>query len=93
LAAAVGTPTVALFGPSNPVKWGPWPKGYAKDKEPYQMVGTQQVGNVVVLQGTGECVPCMEEGCDRHINSMSRCLQELPSQHVIDAVLQLWKIK
>jgi len=27
LAAAVGAPTVALFGPSNPVKWGPWPKG------------------------------------------------------------------
>jgi heptosyltransferase-3 len=77
LAAAVGTPTVALFGPSNPVKWGPWPKGYDKDEEPYRMVGTQHVGNVMLLQGEGDCVPCMEEGCDRHINSLSRCLQEL----------------
>lgn len=78
LAAAVGTPTVALFGPSNPVKWGPWPKGYDKDEEPYRMIGTQHVGNVMLLQGEGDCVPCMEEGCERHINSLSRCLQELP---------------
>lgn len=87
LAAAVGTPTVALFGPSNPVKWGPWPKGYDKDEEPYRMVGTHQhVGNVVLLQGGGDCVPCMEEGCDRHINSLSRCLQELPPSRVIVAI-------
>jgi heptosyltransferase-2 len=24
LATAMGTPTVAVFGPSNPVAWGPW---------------------------------------------------------------------
>jgi heptosyltransferase-2 len=29
MAAAVGTPTVAIFGPSNPVAWGPWPNGDA----------------------------------------------------------------
>lgn len=89
LAAAVGTPTVALFGPSNPVKWGPWPKGYDKDGEPYRMVGTQHVGNVVLLQGNGDCVPCMEEGCDRHINSLSRCLQDLPVRSVITALNDL----
>jgi heptosyltransferase-2 len=27
LATAVGTPTVAVFGPSNPIAWGPWPGG------------------------------------------------------------------
>jgi len=85
LAAAVGTPTVALFGPSNPVKWGPWPKGYDQDEEPYRMVGTQHVGNVVLLQGEGDCVPCMEEGCDRHINSLSSCLQNLSVTNVISA--------
>jgi len=82
LSAAIGIPTVALFGPSNPVKWGPWPKGYDKDEGPYRMVGTQHVGNVVLLQGGGECVPCMGEGCDRHINSLSRCLQELSVESV-----------
>ncbi|MDH2915811.1 MAG: glycosyltransferase family 9 protein [Gallionella sp.] len=89
LAAAVGTPTVALFGPSNPVKWGPWPNAYCKNEDPYRMVGTQRVHNVVLLQGSGDCVPCMEEGCDRHINSLSRCLQELPATRVVVALKEL----
>lgn len=87
LAAALGTPVIALFGPSNPVKWGPWPKGYDQDRNPYEMRGTQRVNNVVLLQGSGECVPCMEEGCEHHIASLSDCLQNLPAARVI-AVLQ-----
>jgi heptosyltransferase-3 len=89
LAAAVGTPTVALFGPSNPVKWGPWPIGYAKREDPYRMIGTQHVGNVLLLQGQADCVPCMEEGCDRHINSLSRCLQEMSAPRVMAALKEL----
>ena len=89
LAAAVGTPTVALFGPSNPVKWGPWPRGYDEGRNPWQMRGTQRVNNVVLLQGGGDCVPCMEEGCDRHIASLSDCLQELPAANVIAALREL----
>jgi len=89
LAAATGTPTVALFGPSNPVKWGPWPMGYNKNSNPYKMKGTQRVNNVIVLQGEGDCVPCMEEGCERHINSLSDCLQNLPSARVIDSLSSL----
>ena len=86
MAAALGAPTVALFGPSNPVKWGPWPKGYAENVNPYRMKGTQRVNNVVLLQGEKDCVPCMEEGCDRHNNSLSECLQTLPAARVIDAL-------
>lgn len=86
LAAAVGTPTVALFGPTNPVKWGPWPDGYNTDSNPYEMRGTQRVNNVVLLQGTGDCVPCWEEGCDRRITSLSRCLQDLPVAEAIEAL-------
>lgn len=91
MAAALGTPSVALFGPSNPVRWGPWPKGYDNDEEPYRMVGTQHMCDVVLLQGKADCVPCMEEGCYRNINSLSRCLQELPSRKVIDALRELLK--
>lgn len=89
LAAATGVPTVALFGPSNPVKWGPWPKGYDADADPWRMHGSQRVNNVVLLQGDDDCVPCMEEGCDRHLDSLSRCLQELPAERVIGALREL----
>ena len=89
MAAALGSPTVALFGPSNPVKWGPWPKGYGEDHNPYQMKGTQCVSNVVLLQGEGDCVPCMEEGCERHNASLSDCLQNLPAASVIVALCEL----
>ena len=92
IAAAVGTPTVALFGPSNPVKWGPWPKGYEEDNNPYQMRGTQRVNNVVLLQGSGDCVPCMEEGCERHIASLSKCLQNLPAANAIASLRDLLNI-
>ena len=89
MAAALGTPTVALFGPSNPVKWGPWPKGYQQDRNPYRMKGTQRVNNVVLLQGEADCVPCMEEGCERHNDSLSDCLQKLPAARVINAIRDL----
>jgi len=87
LAAACGIPTVALFGPSNPVKWGPWPSSRDLIDSPWQMVGSARHGNVMLLQGSGECVPCRLEGCDRHLASWSRCLQEMPAALVVDAAL------
>jgi len=86
IAAATGAPTLAIFGPSNPVKWGPWPKGYDKTAPPFvNHAEVQHVGNVYLLQGARDCVPCHEEGCDRHKGSASRCLDELPANRVIDA--------
>lgn len=89
MAAGLGVPTVALYGPSNPVKWGPWPKGYEQDENPYHMHGSQSVNNVTLLQGEGDCVPCMEEGCEHRLESLSACLQELPAARVIAAVEQM----
>jgi lipopolysaccharide heptosyltransferase III len=89
LAAAVGAPTVALFGPSNPVKWGPWPKGCDADPSPYRFRGTQIVGNVALVQGAGHCVPCLLEGCARHEGSESVCLQMLSASTVIEAAKNL----
>jgi heptosyltransferase III len=85
MAAAVGAPTVVLFGPSNPVKWGPWPKDFPVAVSPWKKHGSQRQGNVFLLQGEGDCVPCLGEGCDRHINSLSDCLQQLPVGRVIEA--------
>ena len=88
-AAALGVPTVALYGPSNPVKWGPWPRGYTRDVSPWRRCGSQRVGNVWLLQGAASCVPCLVEGCDRDIASYSDCLQQLPARRVIAAARQL----
>lgn len=89
VAAALGTPTVALYGPTNPVKWGPWPRGHAPDANPWRRCGSQRVGNVYLLQGLGACVPCHLEGCERNIESASDCLQQLPPARAISAIEQL----
>lgn len=90
LAAATGTPTVALFGPSNPVAWGPWPRS-ADGRTPaaWKMTAPlQQQGNVWIVQGLAHCVPCLLEGCARHRQSRSACLDELPLARVAAAVDQ-----
>lgn len=89
LAAALGVPVVALYGPSDPVRWGPWPANYAQDADPWRRHGTQRVENVILVQGAATCVPCLHEGCDRHIDSLSDCLQQLPAQRVIAAAALL----
>lgn len=94
MAAAVGAPTVVLFGPSNPVKWGPWPKDFPFcENSPWKTKGTQRQGNVLLLQGEGDCVPCYAEGCGRHINSLSECLQQLPADLVIEAARSMLSMK
>lgn len=82
LAAATGIPTIALFGPSNSVKWGPWPKDWSGAESPWPSVGSGQRGNVWLIQGKGDCVPCLLEGCERHLSSYSRCLEEIDVERV-----------
>jgi heptosyltransferase-3 len=90
LAAACGTPTVALYGPSNPMKWAPWPLGYSPgpgERTPYHnRASLQQVGNVWLLQPPDECVPCYEEGCDRKRTAIAWCLERYPEEPVIQAM-------
>lgn len=85
IAAAVGTPTVALYGPSNPVKWAPWPQGHEGSGNPFGRFGSQRSGNVWLVQGVGACVPCHLEGCERRLASDSDCLTGLPVEKVLAA--------
>ena len=89
MAAALGVPTVALYGPTDPVKWGPWPKDHASRSNPWQRLGSQSAGRVRLVQGNATCVPCREEGCERNLESYSDCLIGLPAAKVIAAIREL----
>jgi heptosyltransferase-3 len=85
LAAATGRPTVAIYGPTDPRLWGPWPaQGLGK---PWLAAGSiQRNGNVWLVQNPLPCMPCQLEGCERRLDSASVCLDELPVSRVITAV-------
>ena len=86
LAAATGIKTIALLGPTNPMKWGAWPVDCSHNQgSPWiKKQGRQENDNVILLQGTGHCVPCFEEGCDQHKESLSECLQTFQALRVIE---------
>ena len=89
LAAATGTATIALYGPTDPRLWGPWPaRGLDR---PWDATATvQNRGNVWLIQNPPACpwsiLPCQQEGCERHLDSFSRCLDELTVSQVLSAV-------
>ena len=89
VAAACGTLTIALFGPGDPVRWGPWPYNWPVDEEPWTRRGSSLRGNVYLLQGESDCVPCRQEGCGRHKESTSDCLTGLRASRVIAVAAQL----
>jgi heptosyltransferase III len=86
MAAACNTPTITLFGATPPTNFGPWPNGFI-GKQPYALrATTQKVGNVTILQGPGDCVPCRKAGCEDKPDSRSDCLINLPVSLVLEAV-------
>lgn len=84
LAAASGTRTLALFGPSHPIAWGPWPQGGVPEGlAPWEMkAALQRRERIWLIQGEGDCVPCLAEGCDRHLGSRAACLETLAPERV-----------
>jgi heptosyltransferase-3 len=85
LAAATGCPTVALYGPTDPRLWGPWPAHGLPT--PWAAAGTvQQRRNVWLVQNPLPCLPCQQEGCDRHLASRAQCLDEMTPAQVLAAV-------
>jgi N-acetylglucosaminyldiphosphoundecaprenol N-acetyl-beta-D-mannosaminyltransferase len=76
LAASVGTPIVAIFGPSNPDAWAPW----------------TPTSKSIVVRSAPECSPCsyvrhsigLREGCPART-----CMRMVTVNHVLDAVQQI----
>jgi heptosyltransferase-3 len=74
LAAATGVPVIAIYGPTNPMRWSPWPGRH---------------GKVIVLQSGLPCVPCGRAGCEDHRRSRSDCLMDIPPERVVAEALRV----
>ncbi len=74
IACAMNTPTIALFGPSGDLEWGPWnPSG--------------QPAHRVIASQSHACRPCGLDGCAG--GKVSDCLVSLPASTVLDAARAL----
>ncbi|MBE0425112.1 MAG: putative lipopolysaccharide heptosyltransferase III [Nitrospirae bacterium] len=98
IAAAVGTPVIALFGPSGAFSWGPWDNinsklkiQNSKIKNPYiQKNGIQTSGMHTVIQREWECIPCGKDGCNG--SKISKCLEDIKPAEVTN-IIKLYKKK
>ncbi len=86
MAAAAGTPTIAIYGPISPVKWGPWPRGFDGGDSPWQKDGSQRVGNVSIVRGIKQCATCGEPGYVKRVENCRKCLDTLEAGPVIAAI-------
>ena len=89
LAAACGIRVLAIFGPTNPVRWGPWPSTPRITQTYVGRAEKQTVHNITLLQSTLLCVPCSKAGCDNHNQSRSDCLLGMSAERVLQAVQAL----
>jgi heptosyltransferase-3 len=84
IAAAVGTPVVALFGPSLTHRWAPWPDQelFASKIElrNHYKNGCYHLGHHLVIQKDWECIPCGQDGCKG--TKQSKCLDEINVKQV-----------
>ncbi len=85
VAAATGTPTIALFGPTNARAWGPWSPNQSEAFENRVIPDFQKRGNVILLQKFpySKC-PCGLKGCANTDESSSDCLHLITADQVMD---------
>ena len=86
VAAAVGAPTIAIYGPTPPSLWGPWPND-CPDTTPFARSGQSQVrGSVTILQQSWPCSPCSRETCFISRRGKVECLEDLRPETVFAAL-------
>jgi heptosyltransferase-2 len=77
LAAAIGLPVTALFGPTNEFATGPLPRGARPEWD-------LRDAPIVVVTHSVSCRPCMLRECPID----HPCMREIPVERVVDATLR-----
>lgn len=80
IAAAMGTPVVALFGPTGAFNWAPWEGidwGYSAERP----AGTRRVGRHVVVQKEWDC---LQRGDDEGRRNPG--MEEITLEEVVDEI-------
>jgi heptosyltransferase III len=86
VAAATGIPTVALFGPTDPVRWGPWPMGLEQDGSPWKRhEAFQTKGNVTLLRASCSC-NSRRQACKLAPGMPGACMSRLSPETVLATV-------
>jgi heptosyltransferase-3 len=80
IAAAVGTPVVALFGPTGAYNWAPW-EGIDWGYTPESPAGTRQVGRHIVVQKEWDLLKRGKEEGRRNSG-----MEEITLEEVVQAV-------
>jgi len=80
IAAAVGTPVLALFGPSHVYRWAPWSNdaSFPRTREDFAQHyknGCYHLGNHVIVQRQWDCFPCGKAGCNG--SKRSDCIEDI----------------
>lgn len=89
MAAALGTPTCALYGPTFTRYWAPWPNGCQEPSPFAANQGIQRKGNVTVIQKDWKCVPCNGMSCSISTCDKMECLEQITPDEVVGAMLEL----
>lgn len=90
LAAACGVPVLAIFGPTNPQRWAPWPALPREQVVRWQRRSpAQALGQVTLMQAELPCVPCGKAGCEDHRMSRTDCLPAIRPERVAEEALRI----
>ena len=91
IAAALGVPTVVLFGPERAYRWGPWPASYESDESPWKSNKSQKLGNVTIVQAGVHCPTCQSGDCHKRHNRGTDCplMTGISSEQVCSAISEM----
>jgi len=91
VAAAQGVPTVVLFGPEDPFRWGPWPRGFVSTASPWRSTGSQRIDNVMIVQAAAACSTCEKGKCIKLRSRGIDCslMMNISSRQVIDGISEM----